>query len=262
MQLESTNLNTLDEQTRAGGGWLLLDFAGRREHLDHVRRLVQELNRQQQLHVVDFVEHAKSATLDLFDGSPPDIADDLVSMLPPVPQGFPGAMYYRAKAHDAIEFLTSALRAAGETVSFVSLNMLLSSTSAIRNLEARVRECDVSAYQRLAAFLDELHADNARLRHTEEARLKEVLGGVAGRIAQFGQGRLGAVFNSVKPGIQISAVVKSNHMLYLRLPAYEAFAEQIARVISAKLNNSLARAGGKPNGEQGGETFLKFELFA
>lgn len=183
-------------------------------------------------------------------------------MLPPVQLDNPGAMYYRQKAYDAFEALLGALQASGESITFSRLSMLLMSSSAIRDLEARVRKCDNAAYQRLVSFLDELHSGNPPTAHAEAFRVNEVLGGAAGRIAQLWQGGLGAILDSPQPGIRISAVVEANRMLYVRLPAYEALAQQIARLISSELTNSLKLVGGEPTSEQTGRPFLKFELFA
>lgn len=236
---DQTALDEVRARTAAGEGWLMLDATLFPEHLDAVRSLARECGRETQLLVLDFDASHDSQSIGILEGSPADIAATLVSLLPVAPGGCAGAEFYRQGAHHALDVLVGAMHAAGLRVRMTDLSVLLQSASAIRELESRVPQ-DTLAYARLQGFLDTVRT-SAPNTTVDVEKLKTIMGGMSGRIAQFAQGKLGARFDSANPDIRLADVVRNNSMLYVRLPAGDALAQQVARVISTSLSNELAR---------------------
>lgn len=254
----------LHARTRAGYGWLLLDYTlGADGAIPAARQLADSLGRGQSFRVLDFDVNAldfarPGSTLSILSGSPADITANLVSMFPPAPPNSPGAEFYRQSATYALTALIGALQAAGEPVTMRGLSWILQSAEAVQDLSAKVPK-DTEAARRLEAFLDAYRTDSLRRDMVDVARLKGILGGVSGRVAQYAQGYMAAILDAASPDIRLDDVVLNSELLYVRLPAGESVAQSAARVISSELTNALARVGSKPGGVAAVARFAKFE---
>lgn len=257
------NLSEHHEHARAGGGWLLLDYTLRAEALEAARQLAQSIGREHNFRVIDFDCNVPDsvkpgATLSILGGSPTDIAANLLNLLPPSPPGNPGAEFYRQSARHALTVLTGAMQAAGETVSMRELSATLQCASAVYRLEAKVPR-GTEAHRRLIAFLDAFRTDSTRRDLVDVDRMKNILGGMAGRLALFAQGDIATILDSANPDIRLDDVIKNRDLLYVRLPAGDALAQTLARVISSELSNAQARVSALPGGLDAVEQFAQFE---
>jgi hypothetical protein len=254
----------LHARTRAGYGWLLLDYTlGADGAIPAARQMADSLGRGQSFRVLDFDVNAldfvrPGSTLSVLSGSPADITANLVSMLPPAPPNSPGAEFYRQSATHALIALIGALQAAGEPVTLRGLSWILQSAEAVQDLAAKVPK-DTEAARRLEAFLDAYRTDSLRRDMVDVARLKGILGGVSGRIAQYAQGYMAAILDAANPDIRLDDIVRTSEMLYVRLPPGESVAQSVARVISSELSNALARVRQLPGGADVAARFAKFE---
>lgn len=247
---DATPLSTVHKHVAAGAGWLMFDSTLDPGHLEAVRQLVAESGRAAQLLELDLDTRDQPRSIGILDGEPADIAATLVSLLPPVPAGCVGAEFFHTSAYYALDVLVAATQAAGLPVRLRDLAELLQSAEAIRALEARVPH-GASAYARLQGFLD-MFRTAPPAGTVDVLKLKGVLGGMAGRIAQYAQGRFSIIFDSDNPDIRLDDVVRNSSMLYVRLPAGDALAQQVSRVISAAVSNALERAGA-PSGDLAAE---------
>lgn len=238
---DATPLSTVREHVAAGAGWLMFDSTLFPDQLEAVRQLVAESDRAAQLVELDLDARDQTLSIGILDGAPAAIAATLVSLLPPAPAGCVGAEFYQNSAHYALDVLVAATQAAGLPVRLRDLAELLCSADAIKALEARVPQ-DAPAYARLQGFLD-MFRTAPPTRTVDVAKLKGILGGISGRIAQYAQGRFGIIFDSDNPDIRLDDVVRNSSMLYVRLPAGDALARQVSRVISTAVSNALERAG-------------------
>lgn len=239
---DATPLSTVRERVAAGAGWLMFDSTLDPVHLEAVRQLVAESGRGAQLVELDLDARDQTRSIGILDGAPADIAASLVSLLPPAPTGSVGAEFYQNSAHYALGVLVAATQAAGLPVQLRDLAELLSSADAIQALEARVPR-DAPAYARLQGLLD-MFRTAPPAGTVDVSKLNAILGGMAGRIAQYAQGRFGIIFDSDNPDIRLDDVVRNNSMLYVRLPAGDPLAKQVSRVLSTAVSNALERAGG------------------
>lgn len=236
---DSTPLSEVRARIAAGAGWLMLDSSLLPDHLEAVRQLAGECGRQAQLLELDLDAPGELKSIGILEGSPTDIAATLVSLLPVAPEGSAGAEFYRQSAHHALEVLVGAMQAAGQRIELLSLAVLLQSASAVLELESRVPK-DSPAYARLQNFLDTFRAGSDAT--VDVVKLKAILGGISGRIAMYAKGKFRIIFDSANPDIRLDDVVRINAMLYVRLPAGDALAQQVARVISTAMSHALARS--------------------
>lgn len=236
---DATPLSTVHTHVTAGAGWLMFDSTCDSVHLESVRQLVAKSDRVAQLLELDISTCEQPRSIGILDGAPADIAATLVSLLPPVPAGSVGAEFYQNSARHALDVLVSATQAAGLPVRLRDLAELLWSADAIQSLEARVPQ-DSPAYARLQGFLD-MFRTAPPAGTVDVTKLKAIMGGIAGRIAQYAQGRFGIIFDSDNPDIRLDDVVRNNLMLYVRLPVGDALAQQVSRVISTAVSQAQGR---------------------
>lgn len=238
---DATPLSTVRKHVAAGAGWLMFDSTLDPVHLEAVRQLVAASGRGAQLVELDLDAREQTPSIGILDGAPADIAATLVSLLPPAPAGCVGAEFYQNSAHYALDVLVAATQAAGLPIRLRDLAELLWTADAIQSLEARVPH-DTPAYARLQGFLD-MFRTAPPAGTVDVSKKKAILGGMAGRITQFARGRFGIIFDSDNPDIRLDDVVRNNSMLYVRLPAGDALAQQVSRFISTAMSNALERAG-------------------
>lgn len=246
---------------------MLLDYTlGADGALGAARELADSFSRGQSFRVLDFdvnaLDFAKSgSTLSVLSGSPADITANLVSMLPPAPPNSPGAEFYRQSARHALMALTGAMQAADEPVTMRGLSWILQSAEAVQDLATRVPK-DTEAARRLDAFLEAYRTDSLRQDLVDVARLRAIMGGMSGRIAQYAQGHMAAILDAENPDVRLDDVVMNSEFLYVRLPPGEAVAQSVARVILSELSNALARASKLPGGAAAVARFAQFDKLA
>ena len=75
-------------------------------------------------------------------------------------------------------------------------------------------------------------------------RLKETLGGIAGRLHAFGTGTFGEVGSSYSPDVRLFDSMMSNKITYVSLPTMgkDESARNFAKMLLADLRSAIARA--------------------
>jgi hypothetical protein len=130
-------------------------------------------------------ERRVRVTLDamILEGDPDTVTSRLMTLLPSA-ESNPGADFYRQQANYALTVFIDALQAANRDYTVMDVAILLQSAAAVEKVEALVPE-DSLASKALRMFLDSLRErDNSSL---SIKRLKNVMGGMGGRIALLAQ---------------------------------------------------------------------------
>ncbi|BBI65432.1 hypothetical protein HSBAA_PA_0350 (plasmid) [Vreelandella sulfidaeris] len=72
--------------------------------------------------------------------------------------------------------------------------------------------------------------------------MKQTLGGMAGRIALFAQGKFGKVFNVYAPEIVLTEIIRKGHMLYVSLPTMgkDTAALNLGKMIVSDIRSAVA----------------------
>lgn len=195
----------LRQQTLCGGGWIR--FLPCHEHatLALIAEQAVQAGRSAALSVLNFDQPDEGSYSPLFNGTPADIATHLLELLPP---GYSvGADYYRQKGRYFLEMIVDALQLIDRLSTVSALAELLESESEMQDVADLLARSHPS------------HPAIGLLKPPQgSSDIRQLLGGLSGRIAQFAQGRLGLHMAQAVPSIDLDAVVLDGQMLAIVLP--------------------------------------------
>jgi len=248
------------QQVSRGGGFIFidakLDFETRNK-LAHMMRLAGRLD---EFYVLNVGEPDNSNTYNpLLAGDADDVASRLMN-LQPSSENNPGSDYYRQSANYALTVIVGALKAANYRYHYADLAILLQSTRALAELERMIPPGPERATFQI--FLDQYKRKQpgGGAPQVDLNQLKQVLGGMSGRIAQFAQGQFGKVFNTYAPEIDLFDIITNNKVLYVMLPtmAKDTAALNLGKMIMSDLRTTVAWVQAMPESDRPNPPFLVF----
>ena len=179
--------------------------------------MMELLGRSDDFYVLNVDKPENSNTYNpILRGDADEVASRLLNLLPSS-ENNPGADFYRQSANYALTVITGALKAAKRRYHFSDLAILLQSSRALSELE-RIVPAGTPERMSLQVFLDQFRKKSKEGVQIDVDRVKQVLGGMSGRIATFAQGKFGKVFNTYAPEIDLTDIVVNNKCLYVMLP--------------------------------------------
>jgi len=205
------------QQIVRGGGFIFIDAKLDAETRDKLNYMMTVTGRAGDFYVlnVDSPENSNSYN-PLISGDSDEVSSRLLNLLPSS-ENSPGADFYRSSAGYALTVLVGALKAAKKRYHFSDLSIILQSARAMAELE-RLVPAGAPERMTLQVFLDGFRKKGKEGVQIDVDRIKQVLGGMSGRIAQFAQGKFGKVFNTYTPEIDLTDIVRNNKCLYVMLP--------------------------------------------
>ena len=238
------------QQTVRGGGWLFVDAKIDRDTRDHLAYMARVTGREDELYVLDISDPDNSNTANpILHGDADEVASRLLNLIPSS-ESSPGADFYRQSANHALVVIIAALQAGNRLYHFGDLSIIMQSGRALEMLERSTPE---GAEKRaLSIFLDQFRKKTKAGVHIDVDRLKQVLGGMAGRIAMFSQGKFGKVFNVYNPEIVLVDLILQNKMLYVSLPTMgkDTAALNLGKMIISDLRSAVAVIQDMPKSER------------
>ena len=205
------------QQAVRGGGFIFIDAKLDAETRDRLGLMMETVGRADDFYVLNVDKPENSNTYNpILRGDADEVASRLLNLLPSA-ENNPGADFYRQSANHALTVITGALKAAKRRYHFSDLAILLQSARAISELERMVPP-GTPERMGLQVFLDQFRKPSKQGIQIDIARVKEVLGGMSGRIATFAQGKFGKVFNTYTPEIDLTDIVMNNKCCYVMLP--------------------------------------------
>lgn len=238
------------QQTVRGGGWLFIDAKIDRDTRDHLGYMAKITGREDDLFILDISSPQESHTMNpLLSGDPDEVASRLMNLVPSS-ESNPGSDFYRQSANHALTVIVSALQAAKKLYHFGDLAILMQSAKALEALE---RLTPPGAERRsLSVFLDQFRSRNKNGVEINVDKLKNTLGGMAGRIALFAQGKFGEVFNIYAPDIVLESIVLENKMLYVSLPTMgkDTAALNLGKMVISDLRSAVANIQNLPKSKR------------
>lgn len=244
------------QQTVRGGGWLFVDAKIDRDTRDHLAYMARCNGRSNDLYILDISSPDESHSMNpLLSGDPDEVASRLMNLIPSS-ENNPGSDFYRQSANHALTVIVAALQKANKLYHFGDLSILMQSTKALEELE---RITPPSAERRsLSVFLDQFRVQKKEGVELDMNRLKQVLGGMAGRIALFAQGKFGEVFNVYAPEIVLESIILENKMLYVSLPTMgkDTAALNLGKMVISDLRSAVARIQDLPKAQRPKYPFL------
>lgn len=249
----------LFQQMVRGGGFLFIDGkldADTRDKLGYLSRLT---GRELDFYILNIDDPENSHTYNpILNGDPDEVASRLLNLIPSTANNA-GADFYRQAANQALTVLIGALKVAKYRYHFGDLAILLQSAPAIDRLERLVPEGSPEK-RSLQIFLEQFKRKNKDGVQIDVNRLKEVVGGMSGRIAMFAQGKFAKIFNTYAPEIDLTDIVLNNKMAYIMLPTMgkEEAALNLGKMILSDLRTAVYKAQAIPKYKRPDPPFLCF----
>lgn len=232
------------QQASRGGGFIFIDAKLDADTRDKLALMMKLLGRADEFYVLNVDQPHNSHTYNpILRGDSDEVASRLLNLLPTA-ENSPGADYYRQQANYALTVLTGALKSAKRRYHFSDLAILLQSE---RALESLLRlPIQPEARMTLEVFMNQFRKKDKGGASIDVNKVKEVLGGMSGRIAQFAQGKFGAVFNTYTPEIDITDIVMNNKCLYVMLPTMgkDTAALNLGKMILSDLRTAVYNVQG------------------
>jgi len=205
------------QQIARGGGFVFIDAKLDADTRDKLGFMMDLAGRSADMYLlnVDNPENSNSYN-PILQGDSDEVASRLLNLLPSADNN-PGADFYRQTTNYALTVIIGALQASKRRYHFQDITILLQSGRALAELE---RMIPPGTPQRMAyqLFLDQFRKKTKEGVTIDVDRVKQVLGGMAGRMATFAQGKFGRVFNNYAPEIDLTDIVINNKCLYVMLP--------------------------------------------
>lgn len=252
-------MNLLWQQTARGGGWLFIDAKLDKDVRDQLAYMARIHGREDEFYVMNVDDPDNSNTYNpLLNGDPDEIASRLLNLLPSSDNN-PGSDFYKQSANYALTVLVGALQAANKRYTFMDLAIMLQSAAAIGKVETLV-PLDSQAFMVLQVFLDTFKKKDKNGVQLDTEKLKTILGGMSGRIAQFAQGKFGKVFNTATPEIDLTEIVKNNKMCYVMLPTMgkDTAALNLGKMVLSDLRTAVSKMQGLTKSERPNPVFMCF----
>jgi len=246
------------QQITRGGGFVFIDAkldAATRDKLAHMMKLA---GRGDEFYVLNVDQPENSHSYNpILRGDSDEVASRLLNLLPSA-ENSPGADFYRQQAMYALTVLTGALKSAKRRYTFSDLAILLQSDQALESL-LRL-PLTTESRMTLEVFLNQFRKKDKNGTAIDVNKVKEQLGGMSGRIAQFAQGKFGKVFNTYTPEVDLTDIVTNNRCLYVMLPTMgkDQAALNLGKMILSDLRTAVYNVQGLPASKRPNPPFLIF----
>jgi ABC-type oligopeptide transport system ATPase subunit len=228
------------QQAARGGGFIFIDAKLDVETRDRLGYMMDVMGRADDFYVLNVDQPHNSNTYNpILRGDADEVASRLLNLLPSS-ENSPGADFYRQSANHALTVIAGALKAARRRYHFSDLAILLQSARALAELERLVPQ-GTPERMGLQVFLDQFRKRGKEGVQIDVNRVKEVLGGMSGRIATFAQGKFGQVFNTYTPEIDLTDIVMNNKCAYVMLPTMgkDTAALNLGKIILSDLRTAV-----------------------
>jgi intracellular multiplication protein IcmO len=246
------------QQAMRGGGFIFIDAkldSGTRDKLAYMMKLA---GREDEFYVLNVDQPHNSNTYNpILDGDSDEVASRLLNLLPSA-ENSPGADYFRQQANYALTVLTGALKSAKRRYTFSDLAIIMQSDRALESLLRLPIEPEVR--MTLEVFLNQFRKRDKNGTAIDVNKVKEILGGMSGRIAHFAQGKFGQVFNTYTPEINLTDIVKNNKCLYVMLPTMgkDTAALSLGKMVLSDLRSAVYNIQGLDASMRPDPPFLVF----
>lgn len=241
-----------------GGGYIFIDAkidAATRDKLSYMMKMA---GREDEFFVLNVDDPTNSNTYNpVLSGDPDEVASRLINLLPSS-DASPGADFFKQQSFYALTVLVGALKSAKRRYHFADLAILLQSDKALEELLRLPMSPE--AKLPLEVFLNQFRKRDKNGTVIDVQKVKEILGGMSGRIAQFAQNKFGQLFNTYLPEINLTDIVMKGHCLYCMLPTMgkDQSALNLGKMILSDLRTAVYKVQGLKPQDRPNPPFLVF----
>lgn len=237
----------LTQQIERGGGVVFVDGKLNMDDLMAVYRMASYYGRESDVLVVNPGDPRFSNTYNpILFGDPDEVAARILSLIPSTMDSA-GADYYKQAANQGVMVIVAAIQRLGLAYNFMDLSILLMNPKALIDLEARMPECDEKT--NLSLFLDQFRGPKGNI---EMQKVKEIFGGIGGRLFTFGSGNFGDITSSYNPEVKLTEALLKNKIIYVMLPTMgkDIAAGNFGQMLVSDLRSSIAELQDLPEDEK------------
>lgn len=242
-----------------GGGFVFIDAKIDADTRDALGYLSRAIGREDDLYVINVDDPDNSNTYNpLLEGDADEVASRLLNLLPSSEDN-PGADFYRQSVNHALTVFVGALKAAKVRYTFNDITIMMQSPQALERV-LRMTPKNTPERMQLEVFLDKYRKTEKGRAVIDVNKLKDALGGMAGRAATFSQGKFGKIFNHYAPEIVLTDIMMNNKMLYVMLPTMgkDAAALNLGKMLLSDLRTAVYKLQGVPPAERPWPPFVVF----
>lgn len=240
------------QQIGNGGGLIFVDGKMSSADLDSMYQMCAEAGRSHDLLVINPGDPTMSNTYNpILYGDADEIGSRILSLIPDS-SASPGADYFRQGALQAITTLVRGIKVTGKAYNFLDLSILMSNPKALMALQKlillkakNVSESDKDtkdSIDDILLFLNRFTTKTQKGVQFDVNKMKEVLGGIAGRLHSFGTGTFGNVLNSYNPDVNLYENILQNKIIYIMLPtmAKSEAATNMAKILMGDYRTAVS----------------------
>lgn len=246
------------QQIVRGGGFIFIDAKLDAETRDKLAFMMRVAGRASEFQVLNVDDPANSNTYSpILEGDADEVSSRLLNLIPSS-ENSPGSDHFRQQAGYALTVLVGALKSAKRRYDMLDLSILLQSDRALESLLRLPMED--GPRRTLEIFLNQFRKPGKGGATIDVDKLKNLLGGLAGRISSFAQGKFGEVFNTYTPEIDLTRTVTRNMGLYVMLPTMgkDNSALSLGKMILSDLRTAVYRVQGLRKEERPNPPFMVF----
>lgn len=249
----------LAQQMAQGGGLLWIDGKLDPGNLDKLDAMCSWVGRRSDLLVINAGDaHFSNTYNPILYGTPSQVASRMLSLIPSS-ENNPGSDHYRQAANQGLTTLVGAIQRTGLAYNFMDLSILLQNQRALSMLENLVPPSDEA--KELKLLLDQFKQTNKDgVTSIDMKRLKELFGGIAGRLHTFGSGNFGHLTSTYSPDVNLYEAIRENKIVYVMLPTMgdREAASNFGKMMMGDLRSAIASVQALPQNERPWPPFLNF----
>ena len=253
------------QQIQRGGGLLFIDGKIDASNIEQIYHYCCYTGRQHDFLVInpDDPENSNTYNPVLF-GDADEKADGILQLIPST-EANPGADFYKQEAKQALTTLSRALQTAKLAYNVIDLTVLLMNGNAMLELERKLAEAAPNSdeLKEFTLFIDKFRQVPNKDNPTggiDMKKLKDVFGGIGGRLYSFGTGNFGRIMNTYDPDVRLFEAIQGNKIVYVALPTMgkDTTARNFGRVVIADLRTAISWLQKLPVSERPWPPFMGF----
>ncbi len=250
------------QQMAKGGGLLWVDGKLDPHNMTFFYQLAKWTGRESDVRIINPAHPEKSNTYNfVLYGSADEVASRILTTFGAATSSA-GADYYKQAANQGLICILAVLKWLNLSYNCMDLAILLSHPKALEDLNKRVQVQgnlgrEASAF---ALFLESC-SDTSRKAQSPQLdtkKLRDLFGGIAGRLFVFGSGTCGEITGSYTPDINLFESICAKELIYCALPSMgqHVTAQNFGKMLTGDLRSAIAKVQALPLDERPNPPFM------
>jgi hypothetical protein len=253
------------QQIQRGGGLLFIDGKIDAANLAQIYHYCCYTGRQHDFLVINPDDPDNSNTYNpVLFGDADEKADGILQLIPSTETN-PGADFFKQEAKQALTTLIRALQRARLAYNVIDLTVLLMNGNAMLELERKLATAapNSAELKEFTLFLDKFRVQPSPQNPSggiDMKKLKDVFGGIGGRLYSFGTGKFGQIMNTYDPEVNLYEAIRGNKIIYCALPTMgkDTTARNFGRMVIADLRTAISWLQKLPEKDRPWPPFMAF----